>query len=109
MFGELMRLTKDVEVKKVKVKNEERSVVNNRVAISDGGDHTTYIDVTVWGGLADLFGMYLKKGSEFYAEGTLKNKEIKIGEKSIQSVYLSLEKIKFTYGNKKEAAKEDVQ
>ncbi|MDD2483678.1 MAG: single-stranded DNA-binding protein [Eubacteriales bacterium] len=102
MYGNTMRLTQDSVVKTVKVKNEDRSVYNNRVAIKDG-DQTVFVGITAWGGLADLMGQYLEKGDEFYGEGELRNGTV-LGkeDKELQTVYLLLEKIKFLHGKKKE-------
>lgn len=107
MYSNIMRLTKDVEVKTIPLNEGERSVCNNRVAISDMGDQTTYINVTAWGSLAELMGQYLKKGDEFYAEGELKNSTTPVfdetgNKKDLQLNYLLIERIKFTHGNKRE-------
>ena len=107
MYANIMRLTKDVEVKTVTSKEKkEISVCNNRVAIPVG-DKTTYINITAWGGLADLLGQYLRKGDEFYGEGELRNDTVPVynkdgEEKELQTAYLLLETIKFTHGNKRE-------
>lgn len=111
MYANIMRLTKEVEVKKAVVNGEERSVLNNRVAISEGEDRTTFADITAWGMTAELMGKYLKKGNEFYGEGELKNKVFKYNqedgtEKELQTVFLLISRMKFTYGNKK-AEKEE--
>lgn len=107
MYANIMRLTKDVEVKIVPVSDGEKSVFNNRVAISELGDQTTYINVTAWGSLAELMGQFLKKGDEFYAEGEIKNGSMNTYDeqgkiKVIQTNYLLIDRIKFTHGNKKE-------
>lgn len=110
MFCEIMRLTGEAEVKQINVKGEMKSVLNNRVAISDASGNTTFVDMTAWGGTAELIGQFLHKGDEFYGEGVLKNKGIKLGEKEIQTIYLRLEKIKFTYGNKRrEGSHEEIE
>lgn len=101
MFSDVMRFTGEVEVKQREIRGELRSVLNNRVAISEGADSATYMDVTAWGSTAELIGQYLKKGDEFYAAGSLRNKPIKVGDKEIQTVYLNIERIKFTHGRKR--------
>ncbi|MDD4565861.1 MAG: single-stranded DNA-binding protein [Eubacteriales bacterium] len=111
MYANIMRLTQDVKVKTVLLTEGEKSVCNNRVAISGpGGDQTTYINVTAWGRLAEFMGEHLKKGDEFYAEGELKNSMIPVydengNKKEIQTNYFLIDRIKFTHGNKKEEKK----
>ncbi|WP_324825130.1 single-stranded DNA-binding protein [Sinanaerobacter sp. ZZT-01] len=105
MYGNLMRLVNDVILTTANVKGEPRSVLNNRVAIKVK-DKTTFIDIVAWGSLAEVIGAYLAKGDEFYGEGELRNAAYKIKlpegtEKEIQAVYLLLDEIQFTHGNKR--------
>ncbi len=50
------------------------SIAVNRVYTADNGEkreEVTYVDVTLWGKLAELVGKYLTKGAPFYIEGRL--------------------------------------
>lgn len=111
MYANIMRLAKDPILNNVQVKGEMRSVLNNRVAIGQGAEKVTFIDVTIWGKLAELVVTYLKKGDEFYAEGELFNGTypLKIegmtAEKKIQTVYLQINAIRFTHGKTLEKGK----
>lgn len=102
MISELGRLVFDVKVEKVKVGSDEKSVLNNRLAISSGKDKTTFIDVVAWGGTADLIGKHFKKGYEIYIEGHLVNKTRKKEDVEFDSVAINIENVKFTNGNHKE-------
>lgn len=106
MYANIMRLTKDVEVRTVQSNDKERTVCNGRVAIETGGAQSTFINITAWNSIAEVMAKYLKKGDEFYAEGEIKNDTMQVytkeGEKKeIQGVYLLIDKMKFTHGNSK--------
>lgn len=100
MVVELGRLVYDVKVEKVKVGNDEKSVLNNRIAISLGKDKTTFVDIVAWGGTAELIGKHFKKGNEIYVEGHLINKTKKKDNVEFDGVTLNIDSIKFTNGNK---------
>lgn len=105
MVTELGRLVFDVKVDKVGQDN--KSVFNNRIAISSGKDKTgkektTFIDIVAWSGTADLIGKYYKKGYEIYVEGHLINTNRKKDNVEFETVAINVENIKFTYGNPKD-------
>lgn len=114
MYGNLMRLVNDVIVTTASVKGEPRSVINNRVAIKVK-DKTTFIDIAAWGSLAEVIGEYLSKGDEFYGEGELRNASYKIKtndegvEREIQTIYLLLEEVKFTHGNRRKNSEKQAE
>ncbi len=84
--------------------------VGNMLAISDGENKTTFIDVTAWGNLAEVIGQYLAKGDELYIEGELRNKDISIGGgegKTMQGVYILITQIKFTHGKAKSKSEDE--
>ncbi len=100
MFIELGRLTRNVEVKTVVVGKEEKSVLNNCLAVNYDKDNTAFIDFTAWGGIAETIGKYLSKGNEVLLEGELRNKKLKVGDKEYTVPYVLVTKIRFTHGNK---------
>lgn len=101
MVVELGRLVYDVKVEKVKVGNDEKSVLNNRIAISSGKDKSIFVDIVAWGGTAELIGKYFQKGYEIYVEGHLINKTRKKDDVEFDTVALNVDNIKFTNGNNK--------
>lgn len=95
----LGRFVFDVELKEV---GEDKKVVNNRMALQLGKDKTTFIDVEAWGNTAELINKYFKKGNEVLAEGHLINKTRKKSDIEYETVAFVIDKVIFTYGNKKE-------
>lgn len=103
MIIEVGRLVNNVEVKKVKQNDCEISVINNRLAIYQGKEHTVFIDVAFWGNIADFVGNNFKKGDEIYIEGELRQKQIKISEnKIILGNSINAKSVKPTFGKAKE-------
>ncbi len=101
MFIELGRLTRDVVLKKVQVGNEEeKSVVNNCLAVNYDKEHSSFIDLSAWGNTAEIMAKYLKKGDEVFIEGELRSKPLKSGDKDLTMPYILVTKIRFTHGNK---------
>ncbi|MDR0818020.1 MAG: single-stranded DNA-binding protein [Oscillospiraceae bacterium] len=100
MFIDIGRLTQDTEVKTVTVNGAEKHVLNNRLAVKNGKDDTTFIDATAWNNIADFIGTFFKKGDELFVEGELRNRTIKSGDKEFTAPYLLLTRVKFTHGNK---------
>ena len=102
MIIELCRLTQDVEIKTISTKDtKEIAVLNNRIAITHNKNITSFIDITAWGELAKFIGKYFRKGDELFIEGSIRNTDYPVGEKTIQMPYILVESVKFTYGNKK--------
>lgn len=102
MVVELGRLVKEVEVKTVDINGEDRSVLNNTLAISISKDDTVFVDITAWGKIADTVGKYLRKGDEVLIEGELRNSQRDVEGKNITNTYILVKGFKFTYGNKRE-------
>ncbi|MGD9677008.1 MAG: single-stranded DNA-binding protein [Vulcanibacillus sp.] len=96
----LGRLVFDVEVKEVG-ENKDKKVLNNRLAVSIGKDKTTFIDMEAWGNTAEIIEKYYVKGNEILVEGQLINKTRKKEEVEYEVVSFLVDKIMFTYGNKK--------
>ncbi|WP_284928549.1 single-stranded DNA-binding protein [Candidatus Phytoplasma sp. AldY-WA1] len=70
------RITKDLELKKIKVKDQEElmSKVDFNIAHNfkkNGNDEVMFIPCTVWGKQADNMISFLHKGSKIYVEGYL--------------------------------------
>ena len=102
MVVELGRIVYDIKIEHVKIGDTEKSVVNNRLAIQNGKDKTTFIDIVAWGKIAEFLEKYYKKGYELYAEGELINKKKKKDNVEFETVCLLIAKIKFTNGNHKD-------
>lgn len=96
----LGRLVFDVEVKEVG-ENKDKKVLNNRLAISIGKERTTFIDIEAWGTTAEFIEKYYTKGNEILLEGQLINRTRKRDEVEYEIVVFQVDKIIFTYGNKK--------
>lgn len=61
-----------VKVARVRVATTER--IYNRQT-QEAREHTEWHSVTVWRGVADFVDNYVKKGSQVYVEGPLRNRE----------------------------------
>lgn len=99
MLQELGRLVFDVEVKDVA---ENKKVVNNRIAIQNSKNSTTFVDIVAWDSTADLIGKHFKKGFEILLQGHLINTTRKKDNVEIESVSILVDKVIFTNGNPKE-------
>lgn len=112
MLMELGRLVFEVEMKTV---GDNKKVVNNRIAIQNSKDDSTFLDITAWGKNAETIGKYYKKGYEILLTGHLINvdrlkvltPEIKKGESGYQefgyqTVTLLVDRIRYTNGNPRE-------
>ena len=96
----LGRLVFDVKVEKVG--EDEKVVLNNRLAMQIGKDKTTFVDIVAWGKNAEFINNYFKKGNEILLQGYLINKINKKEELEYNTVIIKVEKINFTYGNTKQ-------
>lgn len=105
MLMELGRLVYDVEVKDV---GEDRKVINNRIAIQNNKDDSTFVDVVAWDGTAELIGKYFKKGYEILIHGRLVNNKKKKEDIEYDTVSILIDKVIFTNGNPKEITLEDI-
>lgn len=99
------RLSFDVKVDTV---NENKKVLNNRLAIRVNKDQSTFIDVVAWGGTAELIGKYYKKGFEILLQGRLiNNKKFIAKGVETEGVAILIDDVIFTYGNKKDKENEN--
>ena len=96
----LGRIVFDLELREVG-ENKDKKVINNRLAVSVGKDKTTFIDFEVWNNTAELVEKYFSKGSEILVEGHLINKIKKREELEYDTVALKVDRVFFTYGNKR--------
>lgn len=79
------RLTKDPELKYIKVKGEDTAVCNFTVAVDeDFGDETDFIDVVVWRKPAENAAKFLGKGRLVYVEGRLKQRTYPVTKEGVE-------------------------
>lgn len=64
------RITKDLELRYT---TNNKAVVNIPLAINNGKDDTTFIDIIVYGNVAEMTCKYCKKGDLIGAQATIKN------------------------------------
>lgn len=92
------RLTYDVKIETVG--NENKKVLNNRLAIRTSKNQTTFIDIVAWEGTAELIGKHFKKGYEILFQGKLINKKKPIGNGvEIEGNAILVDEVFFTNGN----------
>lgn len=96
MLQELGRLIYDVEVKEV---GDNKKVLNNRIAIQNGKNDSTFIDIVAWNGTAELIGKHFKKGFEILLSGKLINTQKKKGELEYEGIAILVDQVLFTHGN----------
>ena len=101
----LGRIVFDLELREVG-ENKDKKVINNRLAVSIGKERTTFIDFEVWNNTAELIDKYYSKGNEVLFEGQLINKTKKRDELEYETVALQVDRVIFTYGNKRKEEKE---
>lgn len=101
----LGRIVFDLELREVG-ENKDKKVINNRLAVSIGKEKTTFIDFEVWNHTAELIERYYSKGNEVLFEGHLINKTKKRDEVEYETVALQVDRVIFTYGNKRKEEKE---
>ena len=102
MYANIIRLTDDVKTCKVCVGDKEKTVANTRAAIKRTKNKSTFISLTAWDYNAEFLAKHFKKGDMLYIEGELDNDSLKIDDKTIQTVYITVSSIDFTYGNKRD-------
>ena len=86
----------------------EKAVATLNVAINNGKDDTTFLNLVAFGKLAEICTQYLNKGSLIEVVFTIRNNNYK--DKDGKTVYKEsyiLEDVKFLSSNKKEAQKEE--
>lgn len=64
------RITKDLELRYT---TNNKAVVNIPLAINNGKDDTTFIDIVVYGNVAEMTHKYCKKGDLIGVQATIKN------------------------------------
>ena len=64
------RITKDLELRYT---TNNKAVVNIPLAINNGKDDTTFIDIVVYGNVAETTNKYCKKGNLIGIQATIKN------------------------------------
>lgn len=92
------RLLLNVSVNTV---SENKIVFNNRLAIREVNNKTTYIDVVAWDNTAKLIEMYFKKGYEILFQGHLINTKKKNLSCEFETVSIVIDNVLFTNGNPK--------
>lgn len=100
------RLTKEVEIRYGQTNNVP--IANLNVAINNGKDDTTFLNLVAFGKLAEICTQYLNKGSLIEVIFTIKNNNYK--DKDGKTVYKEsyiLEDVKFLSSNKKEAQQDE--
>ena len=100
MYTSIVTFATEPEWKTVQVGQDERSVMNGRVAIHQGRDRAAFINVTAWGKLAEYIGAYYRKGDEIYIEGEIRNSNYRVGDRTIQTNYIQITAVKPTFGQK---------
>ena len=99
------RLTKDVETRYT---TDEKAVATLNVAINNGKDDTTFLNLVAFGKLAEICTQYLSKGSLIQVVFVIKNSNYK--DKDGKTVYREsyiLENVEFLSASKKDAQKEE--
>ena len=64
------RITRDLELRYT---TNNKAVVNVPIAVNNGKDDTTFIDIVVYGNVAETTHKYCKKGDLIGAQATIKN------------------------------------
>jgi single-strand DNA-binding protein len=100
------RLTKDVE--NIRYTQSGKEIVTLNVAINNGKDDTTFLNLTAFGKLAELCKQYLNKGSLIEVEFVIKNNNYKNNEgKMVYKEQYIINEVRFLSTNKKEVEKEE--
>lgn len=100
------RLTKDLG--ELRFTTSGKAVVELNVAINNGKDDTTFLNLVAFGKLAELCKQYLSKGSLIEVEFVIKNNNYKNNEgKMIYREQYILNEVRFLSSNKKEVEKEE--
>lgn len=100
-FNFVGNLTKDVELRKVKVGQEEKSVGVLSIAMDNSnlkGKDPTYVDVSVWGKKAESCSQYLKKGCCVRISGHVRNNNYEKEGKKVYSYAFEADEVEFLTG-----------
>lgn len=100
------RLTKDID--DIRYTTSGKAVAELNVAINNGKDDTTFLNLVAFGKLAELCKQYLSKGSLIEVEFVIKNNNYinKEGKTVYKEQYI-LNEMKFLSTNRKEVEKEE--
>ena len=103
-FNLIGRLTKNVELRAT---SNNKSVCNIPLAVQNGKDDTTFINITVWNKIAETVSNYCQKGDLIAINGSIKNHnwEDKEGNKHYDYTFIG-NKVSFLATSKKETKKE---
>lgn len=100
-FNFVGNLTKNVEMKKVKVGKEEKSVAVLSIAMDNSNlkvTEPTYVDVSVWGKKAENCSLYLKKGCCVRISGHVRNNNYEKDGKKVYSYAFEADDVEFLSG-----------
>lgn len=106
------RLTRDIEVRKTE---NDKSVANMSLAVqkpyknSDGSYETDFIDITLWGSIAENTAEYCKKGYLVAVKGSLNTNFKEKDGKQVKSLGVVAEKVTFLAPAKDNRKKENVE
>lgn len=93
------RLTKDPELKTVKIGETETKVCNFTVAVNDrnhaGQETTTYFRVAAWRGLADVCAQYLAKGRQVMVTGKVRLDTYTVSGNIYNQMAISADEVEF--------------
>ena len=109
MIIELGKLLNEVQTKNVTTEKGEKTVLNNRIAIYQGKNKTTFIDITAWGFTAEFIEKHFNKGDEIYIEGEIKNKSITVEDKTFQNCFILVNNVRCIYGKNAQTVEQEVQ
>ena len=101
MVVEIGRLINEVQIETVKNNDgQENKVVNNTIAIYNGRNRTTYLDIMAWGGEAEFIASYFRKDDEIYVIGELQNRTLQKDNNVISTIVLKVSSAKRIFGRR---------
>lgn len=107
MIIELGKLLNEVQAKIITTDKGDKSVLNNRIAIYQGKNKTTFVDITAWSFTAEFIAKHFKKGDEIFVEGELKNKSVNIDNKTFQNCFVLVTNARNVYGKNAQVAEQE--
>ena len=105
MVIQLCRLARDVRLSTVDINGENKTVLNNAIAIQIDSNTVAFMEITAWGKTAESIVKYFRKGDALQIIGELRNKKSMVEGKEITNVYVLVTGFHFTYGNLKQSEK----
>lgn len=97
-------IVKDIELRKT---NSGKSVVEFGLALNDGKDQTTFVNVQAWEKNADLVSTFFGKGSKILVEGRLSVSSFEYQGQKRTKTLVVLERFEFVDSKKKESDKKE--